>query len=143
MSKFSVYYNPEDLEPLYSLSPYNLKRDIKTIDRTELDRIAEEIGNEVRNGINRPPATTALYWAINRKAAYEKIRVLDVARDAGKSNGYRCIVLVDYVNNAVFLLHLYRHGHGESDNISRKDQNTLRSLVDEYVASLEAQKQIK
>lgn len=54
MSKFSVYYNPEDLEPLYSLSPYNLKRDIKTIDRTELDRIAEEIGNEVRNGINRP-----------------------------------------------------------------------------------------
>lgn len=57
MSKFSVYYNPEDLEPLYSLSPYNLKRDIKTIDRSELDRIAEEIGNEVRNGINRPPAT--------------------------------------------------------------------------------------
>lgn len=72
MSKFSVYYNPEDLEPLYSLSPYNLKRDIKTIDRSELDRIAEEIGNEVRNGINRPPATTALYWAINRKAAYAK-----------------------------------------------------------------------
>lgn len=50
----------------------------------------------------------------------KKIRVLDVARDAGKSNGYRCIVLVDYVNNAVFLLHLYRHGHGESDNITLK-----------------------
>lgn len=140
MSSFSVYYSPEDLEPLYSLSPYNLKKDIKAIDKAELDRIAEEIGNEVHNGIERPPVTTALYWAINRKAAYAKIRVLDVVRDAGKSNGYRCIVLVDYINNAAFLLHLYRHGHGESDNISLKDRNTLKSLVDEYVASLEAQK---
>ena len=105
-----------------------------------MDRIAEELGNEIHAGIERPPTTTALYWGKGRKATYAKIRVLDVVRDAGKSNGYRCIVLVDYVNNAAFLLHLYRHEHGEKDNISRSDKNTLRKLVDEYVASLEPPK---
>ena len=51
-----------------------------------------------------------------------------------KSNGYRCIVLVDYVHSSAFLLHIYRHAHGEAENISRSDRNQLDGLVDEYGA---------
>lgn len=137
MPKFSVYYNPEEISELCDKSPYNLKKDIKNIDKEELDKIAEEIGNEIHAGIDRSPSAVALYWGRGRKATYAKIRVLDVVRDAGKSNGYRSIVLVDYVNNSAFLLHLYRHGHGEKDNISPSDKNALKKLVDEYVDSLE------
>lgn len=139
MAKFSVYYDPEGLEQLDEMSPFNLKKDLKGIEKSEIYRIAEEIGNGIYNGVDRPPVFTVLYWGNSRKAASVKIRVLDVARNAGKSNGYRCIVLVDYINNCAFLLHVYRHGHGESENISQVKQNKLKKLVDDYVASLKTQ----
>ena len=46
MPKFSVYYNPEEISELCDKSPYNLKKDIKNIDKEELDKIAEEIEHE-------------------------------------------------------------------------------------------------
>ena len=73
-----------------------------------------------------------------RKAAWVKIRIEDVQRDAGKSNGYRCIVLVDMMNRHAFLLHLYRHSHGERDNISSREENKLKKLVNDYVEALNA-----
>ena len=36
------------------------------------------------------------------------------------------------------MLHIYRHAHGEAENISRSDRNQLDGLVDEYERSLEA-----
>lgn len=137
MATFNVYYDPVALEELSSRTPYNLKKDLKDIDEDTIAKIAEEIGNEIQKGLNRPPIAVALHWGRNRKAAYAKIRTVDVARDSGKSGGYRCIVLVDYVNTSAFLLHLYRHSHGESENIDRKSRNKLDKLVDEYAESLE------
>ena len=139
LNKISVYCDPAGLEELHSRTPYNLRKDLKDIDDDTIAQIAEELGNEIKEGLNRPPTAVALRWGKNRKAACAKIRTVDVARDSGKSGGYRCIVLVDYVNNSAFLLHLYRHGHGENDNIDRKSRNMLDKLVDEYSASLEQQ----
>ena len=138
MEKFSVYYDPSALEELSQYTPYNLKKDLKNIDEGTLADIAEEIANEIYQGLDRPPTAVALRWSKKRQTACAKIRVVDVNRDAGKSNGYRSIVLVDYVHHSAFLLHLYRHGHGENDNISKRDQNTLNKLVDMYAQSLEA-----
>ena len=139
MDKISVYHDPTELEELYSRTPYNLKKDLKDIDRETINQIAEEIANEIKKGIDRPPTSVALRWGLKRKVACAKIRTVDVARDSGKSGGYRCIVLVDYVNKSAFLLHLYRHGHGEKDNIDKKSQNMLNKLVDEYTTSLDEQ----
>ena len=138
MEKFSVYYDPDELEELGRHTPYNLKKDLKNIDEDTLTDIAEDIANEIHQGLDSPPTAVALRWSKKRQAACAKIRVVDVNRDAGKSNGYRSIVLVDYVHHSAFLLHLYRHGHGENDNISRSDQNMLNKLVDMYAQSLEA-----
>ena len=88
--------------------------------------------------MDRPPTAVSLHWGRNRHASCAKIRVVDVRREAGKSKGYRCIVLVDYVHSGAFLLHIYRHAHGEEENISRSDRNQLDKLVDEYERSLEA-----
>lgn len=137
MRKFRVYYDPAALKELYSRTPYNLKKDLKDIDEITITSIAEELANEVYYGIERPPTAVTLHWSKKRQAACAKIRVIDVARDAGKSKGYRCIVLVDYVNNCIFLLHLYRHSHGEKDNIDKKSRNMLDQLVEEYAKSLE------
>ena len=62
--------------------------------------------------------------------------MVDVARLSGKSHGYRCIALFDTDKKFVFLLHVYRHGHGEDQNISKKERNMLRNLVDQYVESM-------
>ena len=123
MGTFRVYYDPAALEELCRRTPYNLKKDLKNIDE---------------QGLDRPPTAVSLHWGRKRQATCAKIRVVDVRRDAGKSNGYRCIVLVDYVHSSAFLLHIYRHAHGEAENISRSDRNQLDGLVDEYERSLEA-----
>ena len=136
MEKFSVYYDPEALEELCMRTPYNLKKDLKNIDEETIKDIALDIADEIHQGLDRPPTSTALRWSKKRQAACAKIRVVDVNRDAGKSNGYRAIVLIDYVHFSAFLLHLYRHGHGENDNISKKDRNMLDKLVDEYEQSM-------
>ena len=143
MNKFKVYCNPEEMEELCALSPFNLKKDLKNLkkdikdfDDEELNRILEEIANELYYGINRPPSSVALYWHLSRKAAYAKIKTVDIVRDSGKSNGYRCIVLIDVIHYSAFVLHLYRHSHGEKDNISHAEQNQMKKLVDEYVESL-------
>lgn len=137
MKKFSVYYDPIALDDLCKRTPYNLKKDLKNLDEGTLIDIAEEIANEIQQGLDRPTAT-ALHWSKKRQTACAKIRIVDIKRDAGKSHGYRSIVLVDYVHRSAFLLHLYRHGHGENDNISKSDRNMLNKLVDEYAQSLEA-----
>lgn len=136
MCKFNVSYDPDELKELWKKTPYNYKKDVKDISEDELKRIAEDVGNEIYNGLNRPPVANALYFGINRKAAYAKIRVIDTEHGFGKSSAYRCVVLVDYVNNHAYLLHIYRHGKGKDDNIDKKAKNKLRQLVDEYVESL-------
>lgn len=118
-------------------SPYNVLKDVKEhkISQSMLEYIAENIADELRRGWERP-ACEAIYWGEFRTANYSKIRVEDRERKGGKSNGYRCIVLVDKINNFAFILHIYRHGHGEADNISAKDKNKLKALVDEYIQEL-------
>ena len=134
MSKFSVYYDPDGMEEICKRSPFNLKKDLKNISDEEIKRIARNVADELYLGAERPPVTSVMYWGLGRKAAYGKIRTVDVEHSDGKSNGYRCITLVDMVNHCAFLLHVYKHG--KDDIISQKDKNQLKKLVNEYVESL-------
>ena len=138
VEKFNVYYDPDDLDCLCQYTPYNLKNDIKKIDKETLKEISEEIANELYYGLNRPPSIAILHWGKKRQAACAKIRVVDVKRDSGKSGGYRCIVLIDNINHCVFLLHIYRHAHGESENIKKKDFNKLNVIINKYKEALAA-----
>lgn len=138
MDKFEVHISPEELEELTSRSPFNLKKDLKNLSAELVQRIAEEIAHTLHYDIDRPPSLVARFIEKERKAAWVKIRIEDVQRDAGKSNGYRCIVLVDMMNRHAFLLHLYRHSHGERDNISSREENKLKKLVNDYVEALNA-----
>lgn len=140
MGKYNVHYDPEEMEQLNALSPFNLKKDLKEISLDSLLFISEEIAQELLNGLNRPPNVIAKYWGKHNVAAWVKIKTLDVERDSGKSNGYRCIMLVDTLNRHAFLLHIYRHGHGEDKNIDKKSENELRKLVDEYSKALNLDK---
>lgn len=134
--KYSVHFDPNEMEELNALSPFNLKNDLKVISPESILLIAEEIANELITGINRPPNIIARYWGKNNLTAWVKIKTLDLERNAGKSNGYRCIVLVDTLNKHAFLLHIYRHAHGEDKNIDKKSENKLKKLVDEYSKAL-------
>lgn len=140
MSTYNVHYDPEEMEELNTLSPFNLKKDLKEISAETILYISEEIAHELLNGLNRPPNVIAKYWGKRNAAVWVKIKTLDVERDAGKSNGYRCIMLVDTLNRHAFLLHIYRHGHGEDKNIDKKSENQLRKLVDEYSKALNLDK---
>lgn len=139
MCKFSVYCDPDGMEELCSYSPYNLKKDLKDIEQDELDTIMENVANELYHGPHRPPVSSMMYWGKERKAAYGKIRVVDIKNDSGKSSGYRCVVLVDMKNYRGFILHIYKHGKKKDDDISSEERKQLRELVDEYVESLKAE----
>lgn len=135
MGKYSVHACPEELVELKT--PFNLKNDLKGISNDKRDSIAEEIANELIQGLNRPPSSVIVYWAKTHDVAWIKIRIGDSDREAGKSNGYRCILLVDEINKHAFLLHIYRHAHGEDKEISQASKNALKNLVDDYSNSLE------
>ena len=92
MGTFRVYYDPAALEELCRRTPYNLKKDLKNIDEQTRQEIAEELANEIYLGLDRPPTAVSLHWGRKRQATCAKIRVVDVRRDAGKSNGYRSIM---------------------------------------------------
>lgn len=142
MSKFAVHYDPDSMDGIADKSPFNLKKDIKDISLQELDAIAEEIANELIQGYNHKPVIIE-YITQPRDAAWAKIRTMDIKRGAGKSNGYRCILLLDLINEHAFLLHIYRHGHGEDKNISKKEKSHLKALVDEYSKSLKESKKVQ
>ena len=136
MSSYNVHFDPGEMEELNALSPFNLKKDLKELSGESIESISEEIAHELIQGLNRPPTVVVRYWGNQNIAAWVKIKTIDLERNAGKSNGYRCILLVDTLNKHAFLLHIYRHGHGEDKEISRKSENKLKTLVDEYSKAL-------
>ena len=136
LANYSVHYDPEHMQEICDRSPYNLKKEIKDISKDELHRIAEEIGHALRQGLDRPKLTPVLHWDSLHRVGWAKIRVVDIMNDAGKSSGYRCLVLADTKNKHAFLLHIYKHGSPKDDNIDRSTKNKLNHLVDEYASSL-------
>lgn len=139
-NKYSVFYEPDDTETLWSKTPFNYKKDVKNISHEKLLSLSEELGNAIHYGINRPPASSAVYWGKKRLVALSKVRLNDENSDNGKSGGYRCIALIDLCNNAIFVLHIYKHNKEEDRSVnkelSKRKKNKLKSLVDEYTQSL-------
>ena len=136
--EYKVSLNFEEIQEEFKpFTPYNIIKDIKRqkLRKEELARIAQNIAEELKMGENRP-SYQVIYWGEERKANYSKLRSDDKERGEGKSYGYRCIVLVDNINHFGYLLHIYRHGHGENENISASDRNKLKELVDEYIKEL-------
>lgn len=138
MKSFAVHYDPEDLTDLNELSPFNLKHDIKDLSSQELIDIAESIASELLISLNHPPTVVLKYSTNDKSVSWLKVRTEDQQRHTGKSNGFRCIVLVDNKNKHAYLLHLYRHGHGEDKNISHSDENQLKEMVKKYHQELQS-----
>lgn len=132
---FQVFYEPEVISEEFANSPFNLKKDCKYINEEEMIWIAENVQAEAE--ANRKSDTYSILYKCNAnyKITYCKIRTEDKTRRRGKSGGYRVIALVDREDNLVFILHVYRHSHGEDDNISPADKNKLKKLIDEYNTS--------
>ena len=129
-----VSYDVESIEDAFKKSPYNLSKDTKNLSEAELKKIAEAVGNEIEQGFGRKEC--ALIYKKGRKlfVGYAKIRCSDEKRNVGKSNGYRCIVIVDKYNNCAFILHVYTHS--KCDDITKAEKNALRKIVDEYYESI-------
>ena len=117
---------------LLEKSPFSLKRDLKQLQNEEIDKIAEELANELHRGIPRPPTVASGFVTQDRRVAWVKVRIDDLGRKKGKSNGYRCISLVDLYHRHAFILHIYRHGRGEDKDISDAAQNQLKDMVKQY-----------
>ena len=135
LMEYSVIYDFNVIDENFgSLSPYNLSKDCKGVSATELADIANNIVDELKYG-PRTPAYVHIYKSKKDKdVSYSKIRCADKTRNEGKSKGYRCVILVDNKLHVGYLLHLYKHSSGE-DDISKKDKNTLKNLVESYVQS--------
>lgn len=134
MNNIVVSCDAEVIEEVFKTSPYNLKNDIRDLTETQIKKIETAVGEEIMHGFGRNEC--ALLYKIGTKlfVGYAKIRCGDEKRNVGKSNGYRCIVIVDKYNNCAFILHVYTHA--KKDNLSHKEKNSLRKIVDEYYESI-------
>lgn len=121
-------------EQFGNYSPYNLKRDLKNISEKEITYIANEIGDEIYRGPERPAYAVIYKSTVNRNINFSKIRCEDKKRNKGKSGGYRCIVLIDEINRLGYILHIYSHSN--FDDITTNEKNKLRVLIEEYVKSM-------
>lgn len=139
MGKYSIYYDPDIITESFKSTPFNLKKDLKPFSQDDIERFAEEIVNEICHGTERPPLITTPHWDKSRNYGWIKVRLEDKENNRGKSGGYRCIVLIDKVLNAVFVLHIYRHGRVKAD-LNIKEIKALNSIVDEYAKAMETYK---
>lgn len=139
-TQFSVFFDPDDYEEIWRNSPFNYRKDVKDFSDDKLEELAKALADEIMHGIERPPITAALHWSNGRKVASAKIRAITLNQNEGNADGFRCIVLVDYVNNAGFILHIYRHSKRADQELKRilrkKGKGSLNHLVDEYSSSL-------
>ncbi len=134
MAKYNIFYDADAIDEAFSNSPFRLKNDVKDLSETELAEIAKGIGDELVRGFGRK--TCVLLYNKGQKyvLGFAKVRCGDEKHKKGKSNGYRCIVLVDSQNELAYLLHIFTHS--VKDNISKKESNSLKKLVDEYIDSI-------
>ncbi len=134
MANYKVFYDAEEIDRAFKNSPFRLKKDIKGLDESQQENIATAIANELISGFGRPSCIMLYQRREKWVVGVAKIRSEDKKQNRGKSNGFRCIVLVDTHNKFAFLLHLFTHS--KKDNISREEHNSLKKLVDEYIESI-------
>ncbi len=134
MAKYNVFHDADAIDEAFSNSPFKLKKDVKDLSETELDDIAKCIGDELIQGFGRDACVLLYNKGQEYVLGFAKVRCGDKKHKKGKSNGYRCIVLVDSENELAYLLHIFTHS--VKDNISKKETNRLKKLVDEYIVSI-------
>ena len=132
---YKVSCDADAIDAAFVDSPFNLKRDTKGFQEEEINRIEKDVADELAYGPHGETYVERYYSKISRLITYSKVRVEDKKRDRGKSGGYRCVVLVDNKNQIGYILHIYRHGHGE-DNIHRKEEKVIGKIVDEYASAV-------
>lgn len=135
MKKYSIIIDPDFIENEIRISPYNLRKDLKDISIEAYREIGSNILNELILGPGRPSNSICYRCKNNICIYYSKIRIKDLERNKGKSGGYRIISLVDEEDLFCFVLHIYRHAHGEDNDISKNDKNKLERIVEEYYKS--------
>ena len=133
--KYEIVIDPMTIEKELSLSPYNLKKDMKDINNNDEKAIVSGLRYELINGPGRGSYAICYKCKRDIRIHYAKIRVPDEKRNRGKSGGYRVISLIDSDIQYCFVLHIYRHAHGEDNDISKNDKNSLEKLVEEYYNS--------
>lgn len=134
--KYIVYGDPGIIDEEFNDSPFSLKKDLKGISKEVQNKILENIANDLYNAENGKPLIKLYVCTHCIHIFCIKLRVADEERDNGKSGGYRAIVLVNEKDYYAFLLHLYRHSHGEKDNISKQAKNRIVKIVDSYYDAL-------
>lgn len=129
---YTIVIDPHINEYEFELSPYNLKKDIKGMTTGKQKSIATSITYELMNGPGRPSYSICYRCQNDIRIHYAKIRISDSDSNKGKTGGYRIISLIDDDIKYCFVLHIYKHAHGEDNDISKSDKNLLEKLVEEY-----------
>jgi len=113
------------------LSPFNLRRDCKSVSSKELKEICEELSDTIYKG-NKPPTCTCLHRSRNngRNICALKIRVSDPKSKKGKSGGYRCVILMDEEKQTGILLTLFRKV--DRQDLTQIEKKNVCKLVEIY-----------
>jgi len=73
----------------------------------------------------------------DHKTFITKVRLPDHSSKSGKSGGYRCLVLIDFINNKAILLHIYKKkGRSQKDDITPEEKKALSKVHQVYRQSL-------
>ncbi len=133
MANYYVILDPEvNIEVFGSDTPFNLKKDIKNLQKETVERIVGEIGASLEQKLK----VSVLYESRvnNLTVSCIKMRIIDDNNNKGKSSGFRCIVIVDEIRKWCIVLHIFKKS--DKLNISNDENNKLKKLFNKYVKSL-------
>lgn len=102
----------------------NFKKTIKQISKTAFEQnlkaSLDHFQKDKRTIIYRPKNS--------KKITLRKIRISNDG--SGKSNGYRCYVILDEINKVIIMTSIYTHA--TFDNLPQKDLTRLKEICDAY-----------
>jgi mRNA-degrading endonuclease RelE of RelBE toxin-antitoxin system len=122
-------------------SPISLKKDYKNLFGKDYPSIVESwIIRNLYLVITKSPNSLIKLQGIkltDHKTFITKVRLPDHSSKSGKSGGYRCLVLIDFINNRAILLHIYKKkGRSQKDDITPEEKKALSKVHQVYRQSL-------
>ncbi len=131
-----IYKHQDLIEIFNDISPFNMKRDIRFLDKNRIpkDKILLEIEATlvVKN-------YSAIYnrqscGANANEIVLVKIRIKNPQNNKGGSSGFRVIAIVNECDDYAFIFNLYpKDGSKRKDNITDNEKHKAKELYNEVI----------
>ncbi|MFA7157223.1 MAG: hypothetical protein WC123_05990 [Bacilli bacterium] len=134
-----LIYKHEDLIDIFNdISPFNMKRDIKYINKKKIsiDKILQEIEAKLISQNYDVEYEKEFCNEINNKIVLVKVRIINPQNNKGESSGFRVVGIVNECDDYAIIFNLFpKDGSKRKDNLTNEELEKAKHLLCEYLES--------